>query len=211
MEADFRFSLARLREYTEQVALLGGERAEQNMVDGRFAALVANFIDLVFRRMRVTAFTQTFGQISPIIPYVFTAPFYFAGKIELGVMTQTAQRLRAGRQCADFFVNYYTYLAGFKSVVDRLNSFDAAIDEAQALGDAGPAHGRRGGADSPLRVSISLPDGRRIVDIKHLVLQAARACSLPVRRAPANRRCSARSRASGPMARAASALRRAPT
>jgi ABC-type uncharacterized transport system fused permease/ATPase subunit len=41
MEADFRFSLARLREYTEQVALLNGEDAEQNMVGQRFGALIA--------------------------------------------------------------------------------------------------------------------------------------------------------------------------
>ena len=87
MEADFRFSLARLREYTEQVALLSGEDAEQDMVGQRFGALIANYLALVYRRMRVTAFTQTFGQLSPIIPYTFTAPFYFAGKIELGVMT----------------------------------------------------------------------------------------------------------------------------
>src|SRR5262249_15467308 len=50
MEADFRFSLARLREYTEQVALLGGESAERDIVGGRFRALVANYIALVFRR-----------------------------------------------------------------------------------------------------------------------------------------------------------------
>ena len=92
MEADFRFSLARLREYTEQVALLNGEDAEQNMAGQRFGALIANYLALVYRRMRVTAFTHTFGQISPIIPYIFTAPFYFARKIELGVMTQTAAR-----------------------------------------------------------------------------------------------------------------------
>jgi len=75
MEADFRFSLARLREYTEQVALLGGEDAEQNIVGQRFGALIANYLALVYRRMRVTAFTQTFGQLSPIIPFIFTAPF----------------------------------------------------------------------------------------------------------------------------------------
>ena len=55
-----------------------------------YDALIANYLALVYRRMRVTAFTQSFGQISPIIPYIFTAPFYFARKIELGVMTQTA-------------------------------------------------------------------------------------------------------------------------
>jgi vitamin B12/bleomycin/antimicrobial peptide transport system ATP-binding/permease protein len=111
MEADFRFSLARLREYTEQVALLGGERAEQDMIARRFSALVANYLALVYRRVGVTAFTATFGQISPIIPYVFTAPFYFLGKIELGVMTQTASafgqllhipcRLQIGRRPPD--------------------------------------------------------------------------------------------------------------
>jgi vitamin B12/bleomycin/antimicrobial peptide transport system ATP-binding/permease protein len=171
MEADFRFSLARLREYTEQVALLGGETAEQNVVGRRFAALIANYIAVVFRLMRVTAFTQTFGQLSPIIPFIFTAPFYFAGKIELGVMTQTAQAFGQVANALTFFVNYYTYLAAFKSVVDRLNSFDAAIDEAQALSHAGPAHvaiadGARGIAFDD--VDLYLPGGRRIVETKHL-------------------------------------------
>jgi putative ATP-binding cassette transporter len=172
-EADFRFSLARLREYTEQVALLGGEGAERSTVGHRFGALIANFIALVYRRMRVAAFTQGFGQISPIIPYVFTAPFYFAGKIELGVMTQTAGAFGQVASALTFFVNYYTYLAGFKSVVDRLNSFDAAIDDAEALAPAGPAV--EVVADTPSialdGVTIALPDGRRIVEVRDLVLK----------------------------------------
>ena len=42
MEADFRFSLARLREYSEQVALLAGERAEQSSLRRRFGAIIGN-------------------------------------------------------------------------------------------------------------------------------------------------------------------------
>ena len=38
-EADFRFSLARLREYAEQVALLRGERAERQILGNRFAQI----------------------------------------------------------------------------------------------------------------------------------------------------------------------------
>jgi len=172
MEADFRFSLARLREYTEQVALLGGENAEQEMVGQRFSALIANYIDLVFRRMKVWAFTQTFGQISPILPYIFTAPFYFAGKIELGVMTQTAGAFARVSEALTFFVNYYTFLAGFKSVVDRLNSFDDAILEAQGLSNAGPARvASAGTSDISLEeVGLRLPDGRRIAQADHLSL-----------------------------------------
>ena len=39
---------------------------------------------------KLLGFTQIYGQLSPIIPFIFTAPFYFAGTIALGVMTQTA-------------------------------------------------------------------------------------------------------------------------
>src|ERR1700733_15025622 len=71
-------------------------------------------------------------------------------------------------------VNYYTYLAGFKSVVDRLNSFDTAIDQAEALSNAGPARVVRA-SDTPRidleDVDLFLPDGR-IVETKHLVLAA---------------------------------------
>jgi vitamin B12/bleomycin/antimicrobial peptide transport system ATP-binding/permease protein len=173
MEADFRFSLARLREYTEQVALLGGEQAERDVVGRRFSALIANYLAVIFRRMRVTVFTGTFGQLSPIIPFIFTAPFYFARKIELGVMTQTAGAFAQVSGSLTFFVNYYTYLAGFKSVADRLLSFDAAIEEAQALSSTGPAAVAAAAGSSDLAldgIDLALPDGRHIFKLDHLRL-----------------------------------------
>ncbi len=180
MEADYRFSLARLREYSEQVALLDGEAAEKNLLGGSFASLVANYLDVIYRRMRVFAFTQFFGQISPIIPFIFTAPFYFARKIELGTMTQTAGAFAQVANALTFFVNYYTYLAGFKSVVDRLNSFDVAIDEAQALAAAGPARvaGRCGNAIALDNVDLALPDGRHIVGAQHVLLKGGESVAL---------------------------------
>jgi len=173
VEANFRFSLARLREYTEQIALLGGEDAERHMMRRSFGALVANFLALVYRRLRVTAFTETFGQISPIIPLVLTAPFYFVGKIELGAMTQTAGAFVLVANAMTFFVHYYTYLAGFRSVVERLNSFDEAIDKAESLKNAGPQQVAVAGGAAEIAledVDLLLPNGRRIVEAKHLVL-----------------------------------------
>jgi vitamin B12/bleomycin/antimicrobial peptide transport system ATP-binding/permease protein len=173
MEADFRFSLARLREYTEQVALLKGEPADHNVFRQRFSALVANYIAVIFRLMRVTAFTATFGQLSPIIPFIFTAPFYFAGKIELGMMTQTAQAFGQVATALTFFVTYYTYLASFKSVVNRLLAFAAAIDKAQGLSSAGPTRvaSTTGKPEIDLdQVELFLPDGKRIFKMQHLAL-----------------------------------------
>jgi putative ATP-binding cassette transporter len=107
MEADFRFSLARLREYTEQVALLDGERAEEASLGRRFGGIIGNWLALINRRMKLLAFTQTYGQLSPIIPYIFTAPFFFADKITLGVMTQTAGAFGRVEGRSPFFITYY--------------------------------------------------------------------------------------------------------
>ena len=82
-------------------------------------------------------------------------------------MTQTAGAFGQVASALTFFVNYYTYLAGFKSVVDRLNSFDAAIDQAQALSDAGPARVASASGTPGIEledVDLFLPDGRRIVE-----------------------------------------------
>jgi putative ATP-binding cassette transporter len=130
-EADFRFSLARLREYSEQIALLGGERAEEGTLLQRFRGIVFNYLAIVRKRKELMAFTATYGQLSPIIPYVITAPFYFAGRIQLGVMTQTASAFGRVEGALTFFITYYTSLAQYKSVLDRLASFDQAIDAAR--------------------------------------------------------------------------------
>ena len=173
VEADFRFSLARLREYAEQVALLAGERAEQSALGRRFGAVIANYLRIVDRRKKLMAFTATYGQISPIIPYVFTAPFYFAGKIPLGVMTQTAGAFGRVEGALTFFVTYYTSLAGFKAVVDRLSSFDTSIAAAIAAGADGPrlVQGKAGGPVTLDNLDVALPNGRNIVRADRLSFQ----------------------------------------
>ncbi len=164
VEADFRFSLARLREFSEQVALLDGEKAEKASLAKRFGAIIANYLQIVDRKKKLMAFTATYGQISPIIPYIFTAPFYFGGKITLGVMTQTASAFSRVEGALTFFVNYYNSLAEFRSVSDRLCSFDASIARAREAGSHGPRKTAASGAEVALRdVSVVLPDGRRII------------------------------------------------
>jgi vitamin B12/bleomycin/antimicrobial peptide transport system ATP-binding/permease protein len=173
MEADFRFSLARLREYTEQVALLDGERAEEASLSRRFGGIIGNWLALINRRTKLLAFTQTYGQLSPIIPFIFTAPFYFADKIALGIMTQTAGAFSRVEGALTFFVSYYNSLAGFKSVVDRLTSFDEAIEQARKLGTQGPRRTAEVPGAEPVAledIHITLPDGTRIVKTENLAL-----------------------------------------
>src|SRR5215471_14960549 len=88
-EADFRFALARIREYSEQVALLRGENAERQILGGRFGSIVSNFYAIVGRSLKLLTFTTTYFQANVVIPYLIVAPYFFLGKITLGQMTQT--------------------------------------------------------------------------------------------------------------------------
>ena len=167
-EADFRFSLARLREYGEQVALLQGEKTEGASLKGRFGAIVNNYYQIVATRKRMMSFTQTYSQISPFIPYVVAAPFYFLGKITFGVLSQTARAFGEVNEALTFFVTAYVSLAEFQSVCDRLNSFDAAVDRAlQLVATCPPSYGAKEGTKTKLtltNLSLRLPDGRPIIN-----------------------------------------------
>src|SRR4051812_14291972 len=171
-EADFRFSLARLREYGEQVALLGGERAERERLGSRFGNVIGNFLAIVSRTKRLTAFTASYQQANAVIPYILIAPHYFAGKIPLGGMTQTAGAFDQVATTLSFFITFYTTLADYKAVVDRLTGFDAAIDRAGAVGAGSRLTVREGGTPA-LHIDdlrLGLPDGRTILEAHGLVL-----------------------------------------
>jgi putative ATP-binding cassette transporter len=174
-EADFRFGLARLREYCEQVALLRGANAERRILGGRFAALVANFYAIVGRTVKLMTFTATFFQANVVIPYIIVAPYFFLGKITLGQMTQTAGAFGRVESALTFFIARYQSLASYKAVVERLTTFRSAIEEARRLGTKPPRIERipHSGRDLVLReLVLSLPDGREIVRADRLTIEA---------------------------------------
>ena len=174
-EADFRFSLARLREYAEQVALLAGEPVEKRSLKTRFAAIIGNFFEIVDCRKNLLAFTASYGQLSPIIPYIVAAPFYFAGKIQLGVMSQTARAFSMVDSALTFFITYYVSLAEFKAVLDRLISFDASLETAHRAPGLSRPRGAEAAASKDVdldALTLRLPNGRKIVEDATLRLAA---------------------------------------
>jgi putative ATP-binding cassette transporter len=174
-EADFRFALARLREYGEQVALLRGENAERRILGGRFGSIVSNFYAIVSRTLKLLTFTATYFQANVVIPYIIIAPYFFLGKITLGQMTQTAGAFGRVESALTFFIARYQSLASYKAVVERLTTFRAAINEARRVGAKPPRIERtkHSGRDLVLRdLILSLPDGREIVCARRLTLEA---------------------------------------
>lgn len=132
-EADFRFNLVRVRENSEQIALLRGESAERGRLSERFGRVVQNWYAIMSRTKRLTAFTSSYTQAAVVFPYILVAPAYFADKIQLGGMMQTASAFSTVQQSLSFFVSIYRALAEWRAVIARLDGFEAAIASATAL------------------------------------------------------------------------------
>ena len=132
-EADFRFNLVRTRENAEQIALLKGEPAEHQRLSLRFRQVVANYLDIMGRTKKLTAFTASYNQAAVLFPYIMIGPAYFAGKVQLGSVTQTASAFSSVQEAMSFFVAAYRTLAEWQSVVARLDGFEQAIANGQAL------------------------------------------------------------------------------
>jgi putative ATP-binding cassette transporter len=132
-EADFRFNLVRVRENSEQIALLQGESAERQRLSERFGRVVDNWYAIMTRTKRLTALTASYSQAAVVFPYILVAPAYFADKIQLGGMMQTASAFSSVQQALSFFVSTYRTLAEWRAVVARLDGFEMAISSAAAL------------------------------------------------------------------------------
>src|SRR6202795_1163691 len=132
-EADFRFNLVRVRENSEQIALLRGEDAERQRLSQRFGRVVGNWFAIMQRTQRLTAFTSSYSQAAVIFPYILVAPAYFADKIQLGGMMQTASAFSSVQRSLSFFVSIYRTMAEWRAVVARLDGFEMAIASAATL------------------------------------------------------------------------------
>jgi putative ATP-binding cassette transporter len=132
-EADFRFNLVRARENAEQIALLNGEGVERTRLSSRFARVVDNWLGIMQRTKKLTAFTASYSQASIIFPYILVAPAYFAGKVQLGGLMQTASAFSSVQDALSFFITAYRTLAEWQSVVARLDGFETSIISARAL------------------------------------------------------------------------------
>ena len=132
-EADFRFNLVRVRENSEQIALLQGESAERQRLAERFGRVIENWYGIMSRTKRLTAFTASYSQAAVIFPYILVAPAYFANKIQLGGLQQTASAFGSVQTALSFFVSIYRTMAEWRAVVARLDGFEMAIASAAAL------------------------------------------------------------------------------
>ncbi|WP_312491589.1 ABC transporter ATP-binding protein/permease [Pseudomonas cremoris] len=128
-EADLRFSMVRVRENAESIALYNGEPNEKQRLSTRFGKVWHNFWDIMKVSKRLTFFTAGYSQIAIIFPFIVAAPRYFTGKIELGELMQINSAFGNVQENFSWFISAYSDLASWRATSDRLLSFHQAMSD----------------------------------------------------------------------------------
>jgi len=172
-EADFRFSLVRVRENSEQIALLEGENAERERLLMRFGNVVANWLAIMSRQKKLTFFTASYSQAAVVFPFIMVSPAYFAGAVQLGGLMQTANAFGRVQDALSVFVTLYRSLAEWRAVIERLNGFDKSVAAARALAITPPVIGVTAGEAASISLkdlTVRLPNGVPLVNASDIAI-----------------------------------------
>jgi putative ATP-binding cassette transporter len=173
-EADFRFSLVRVRENSEQIALLQGEPVAQDRLMDRFAFVMGNWRRIMTRTLKLGLFTGGFNQINFLVPSFLIAPSLLTGVVQFGTYMQTSIAFGSVEGAFTFFVTQYSTLAEWKAVIDRLVGFEAAAQaaEEQRHADKRIMIGHESGDSVGIEnLDIRLPDGTPLLESGRIAMR----------------------------------------
>jgi putative ATP-binding cassette transporter len=158
-EADFRFNLVRVRENSEQIALLQGETPERHRLLNRFANVIANWRAIMLRTKKLTFLTVGYQQFANVFPFLVVSPAYFAGRIQLGGLMQTSSAFGSVQESLSIIITVYRELAEWRAVIARLDGFDSAIAQGRAAATAKPG------------IEVLAGEGRSSVEVDDLLVR----------------------------------------
>lgn len=145
-EASFRSDLIHVRENAESIALLRREGRLTARLLRRIDDLADNFRRIVAVNRNLSFFTTGYNYLIQIIPMLIVAPLFFRGKVEFGVITQSAMAFSTLLGAFSLIINQFQSISSFAAVIARLSALVGAVEK-------GPPSGRTG-------VALVRDDGR---------------------------------------------------
>jgi vitamin B12/bleomycin/antimicrobial peptide transport system ATP-binding/permease protein len=173
-EADFRFSMVRVREHSESIALYSGEGQEQTHLMGRFTSLLENFWKIMKRQKRLSWVTNSYSQAAVIFPLLMAAPRFFSHQMQLGGLMQTVDAFGQVQNSLSFLVTSYATIASWHAVINRLMGFSRTMDRLETT-ELLPSTKCACAPEKAIRIgafNVALPDGKLLVKDLQLDIEA---------------------------------------
>ena len=168
-EAEYRYTITRLRDNGESIALIRGELEERAGLDRSIKKVLTAWRQIAAQNMKTTAVSQTSSYIAPVLPVIMCAPKFLDGTMSLGEVMQAASAFTIVQGAFNWLVDNYPKMADWTASARRVASLMVALDalEAAETSDEG---GRivvdRDGQGPALRLrdlSVRLNDGTAVV------------------------------------------------
>jgi len=176
-EAEFRYTLTRVRENGESIALLGGEQEERDGIDKNFTKVLRQWARLAGQHMRTTLVSQGSSLIAPVVPLLLCAPKFLEGSMTLGEVMQAASAFTIVQTAFGWLVDNYPRLADWNACARRIASLMMSLDGLERA-EHGDKFGRiqRGETEGEAMLtlndlSVSLDDGTAVVGDTEVVVE----------------------------------------
>ncbi len=131
-EANFRFSLVRIRENAEAIAFYRGEAQESWQAGQRFNEAFSNYSKLIKAQLNLNLFQYGYSFMTIILPSAIIAGRVLSGELEVGRAIQAAGAFAAILSALTLIVDNFEGLSRFAAGIDRLDSFAKFLAEKDA-------------------------------------------------------------------------------
>ncbi len=177
-EANFRAALIHMRSNAESVALSRREGRLIRLLVRNLGDLTGNFLNIIKTSRNVNFCTTGYNWLIQIIPALIIAPLFIDGKVQFGVITQSAIAFGHLLGAFSLIVTQFQSISSFTAVLARLSSLTEANSEAKAVevsASQGPKDDekvvyaevtlRAAGGDQVLvrELNLTIPHGRRVL------------------------------------------------
>mgnify|MGYP002146855535 FL=1 len=158
-EADYRFTLAKVREASEQIALYRGQAVEQGRMQKLFGQIAGNWHQIMRQNIYLNVASTGFSVIAVLVPIIAISPKVLSGELSLGTLMQDISAFAATTTAVAWFARSYRDLFQLSARTRRLEALRLAMAPPPAPGirvardpDTDDVAGRG--------VALALPDGR---------------------------------------------------
>ena len=134
-EADLRFSLVRVNEHIDAIALAAGEADEERRIEVDLAAVLAATGRLVSGLTNLAWITAGYGWFTLVAPILVAAPLYFAGNISFGGLMMASGAFIQVQSSLRWFVDNFSTIADWRATLLRVASFRRAVIDIDVLHD----------------------------------------------------------------------------
>lgn len=168
-EADYRYTLTRIRENGESIALLQGEQEERAGLERTLKVVFHRWRQLCGQYMRTTIVSSSSNVVAPVVPIILSAPKFLDGAITLGEVMQAASAFTIVQAGFGVIVQNYPRFADWSASARRSASLMRSLQmlEQSESGEGVSRIERKLSDECAIRLcnlSVTLGDGTAVVD-----------------------------------------------